>query len=135
MSTSKPAIPLRMRLTAMILGMVFLFWIPFEDSSPTITLLLALALCAWGAVYFLIKTQSHLHRVLLRTILAGTLAGAAVTPLALFLLAFKTGLHGHQAPDFTPEQIFSVIYRGPIWLVGGFLIGLGSGIWMTTRQT
>ena len=134
MSTTKPAIPLRMRLTAILLGMVFLFWIPYEDSSTTITLLLALAACAWGAIYLLVKTWKPDQRILLRTILAGALAGAAVTPLALLLMAFKTGLHSHQAPDFSPEQILSVIYRSPIWLVGGFLIGLGSGIWLNSHK-
>ena len=134
MSTPQSAIPLRMRLTAILLGMVFLFWLPFEDSSPTAALLLALAISAWGGAYILAKAQKPLQRVLFRAVLAGTLAGIAITPLALFLMAFKAGLHSHQTPDFTPDQIISVIYRGPIWLVGGFLIGLGSGIWLTARQ-
>jgi hypothetical protein len=135
MSTPKPAIPLRMRLIAILLGMVSLFWLPFEDSSPTAALLIAVVLCAWVAAYVLAKAQNPFSRVLLRSVLVGTLAGAAVTPLAIFLMAFKTGLHSHLAPDFTLQQFLSVIYRGPIWLIGGFLIGLGSGVWLSARQT
>lgn len=135
MSTQQKTIPLRMRLTAIILGMVFLFWLSIEDESEYFAILFSISICSWLAAAFLmqrIKTHpANLHHF----IILGTIAGALITPLALFLMAFKTGLHGHPSPDYTAQQILSVIRKTPIWILGGFLISLGSGIWFLNRQS
>jgi hypothetical protein len=70
---------------------------------------------------------------LLRYLIAGLLAGLAVAPLASFLMVFKTGLHGHGFPDFTPEQIVAVLHRTPIFASSGFFLGLGSGLAVFAR--
>jgi hypothetical protein len=134
MSKQKTTIPLQIRWFAIILGMVFLFWIPFEDISTTAPLLLATALTILGAVIFLSGVKKPFQAALPNFILAGFVAGIVITPLTLFMMAFKTGLHGHQAPDFSNQQILSIIYRTPIWLIGGLLVGLGSGLWLTYRE-
>ena len=117
------AIPLRVRYLAIILGMVFFLWIPFEDTSAAPAILLAAAISFWLASLFLALFQPPFQNTLFNFVLIGTAAGMAVTPLALGLMALKTGLHGHSAPDFTSQQIISVIRRTPLWMIGGFLIG------------
>lgn len=134
MSTNKSTIPLRIRYFAILLGMVFFFWLPFEDTSEIIPLLLACLFSAWIAAVYLSKTQKRFRAILPNYILVGTLAGIAITPLTILLMALKTGLHGHSTPDFPPQQIISVVQRTPIWGIGGLLIGLGRGIWLTNRQ-
>jgi hypothetical protein len=135
MNSEKTTIPLPIRWFAILLGMVFLIWIPFEDSSTTPPLVFAMALTTLGAVIFLSSDKRPFRTALLNSIFAGTLAGIVITPLALFLMVFKTGLHSHQAPEFSNQQILSIIYRTPIWLLGGFLVGLGSGLWLVNRES
>jgi hypothetical protein len=57
--------------------------------------------------------------------LLGMLAGLVVPPAAVFLMAFKGGLHGHPTPDFTSGQVISVLKSTPFWTIGGLFIGLG----------
>jgi hypothetical protein len=65
--------------------------------------------------------------------LAGLLSGLAVTPLALLLMAFKSGVHGHGLPDFTPNQVTLVLLSTPAWAAAGLLVGLGIALWMKAR--
>jgi hypothetical protein len=116
-----------LRLAALLLGVLLLLWLPVEDTDEVHVLVASAAVSAWLALRYLVSLPGPAKR-LGRHILVGTLAGLAVTPLALFLMAFKTGLHGHESPDFTAEQIYFVIYRTPIWGFAGLLLGLGSGM-------
>ena len=133
MTKKTSTIPLSMRWIAIILGMVFLFWIPFEDTSTLFPILFSIALATMGASIFLSGNKKPFRKPIFNYVLAGSIAGIAITPLTLFLMAFKTGLHGHQAPDFTNQQVLSIVYRIPIWTLGGILIGLGFGLWSTDR--
>ena len=135
MSTQQETIPLQMRFIAIILGMVFLFWLPIEDTNEYGAILFSIIICSWLAASDLIRRQKSHPENLIQFVLVGSFAGVLITPLTLFLMAFKTGLHGHQAPDFTAQQFLSVARKTPIWLLGGFLISLGSGIWQIHRQT
>jgi hypothetical protein len=116
-----------LRLAALLLGIFLLLWLPVEDTDEIEVLVAAAAVSAWLALRYLLS-QPGSAKSLGKHILVGTLAGLAVTPLALFLMAFKTGLHGHENPDFTAEQIYYVIYRTPIWGFAGLLLGFGSGM-------
>ena len=116
-----------LRLAALILGIFLLLWLPVEDTDEIQVLVAAAAVSAWLALRYLLS-QTGSAKSLGKHILVGTLAGLAVTPLALFLMAFKTGLHGHDSPDFTAEQIYFVIYRTPLWGFAGLLLGLGSAM-------
>jgi hypothetical protein len=115
--------------------MVFFLWIPLEDTSVVPAILLALAVCFWLATAFLTRSQKPFQTILFNHVLAYTFAGIAVTPLTLALMSLKTGIHGHSASEFTSQQIITVIRRTPVWMIGGFLIGLGSGIWFSHRKT
>lgn len=135
MSTKRGATSLQMRFLAIILGIVLLFWLSIEDTSETWAILFSIAISACLAIVFLGANRLSVRSLLYNCILIGTLAGILVTPIALLLMVFKTGLHGHEAPDYTAQQFISVVRRMPVWIVGGFFIGLGSGIWITRQQS
>jgi hypothetical protein len=86
-------------------------------------------ICAWLAARLLMIFHLTGARQLALCVLVGTLAGLMVAPLALLLMAFKTGLHGHGTPDFTPAQVQAVLLYSPAWGGSGLLLGLGSGLW------
>lgn len=119
----------RIRMLFLILGGLLLVWLPLEDLSENWALLFALALCALIASRVL-STATQAARGRWYTYpLAGILAGLAATPAALFLMAFKSGVHGHGRPDFTPDQVTAVLLRAPVWVISGLLLGSGIGIY------
>lgn len=122
-----------LRLLALLLGVIILFWLSFEDQSEYAVLLLSTAVCAWWAARFLVERPSGRTTVLIRHIIICTLAGLAIAPVAILLMAFKSGIHGHGSPDFTAWQIQSVLSRTPFLTVGGLLLGVGSALWRLAR--
>lgn len=90
--------------------------------------LLAMAVSVWIGVRFLSGVSLEKEKFLIKQSLIGLLCGLTVSPVAIGLMAFKTGLHGHDVPDFTPEQIQTVIWLAPIFGVSGLFIGLGAGL-------
>lgn len=135
MSTKQStSIPLQMRYFAIFLGIALLFWLPIEDIAETWVILFAIALSTWLAVALFIAKRISLRSRLFSHVLVGTFAGILVTPIALLLMVFKTGFHAHEVPDYTTQQLISIVWKTPIWVIGGFLIGLGSGIWLTNRE-
>ncbi len=119
-------LPLWFRYAAIIIAFFLLFWLPIEDLDVRWVVLFAAAACTLAAARIFIALESSSnHRRLLAYPLLGMLAGLLAPPLAVFLMAFKGGLHGHPTPDFTSGQVISVLQRTPFWTIGGFLIGLG----------
>lgn len=116
------------RRAAFFLGVALLIWLPMENSSILWPLLFALAGSILGVVRALPPPPRTGGWRWLLYALAGMLAGLAVTPLAIFIMAFKSGLHGHGAPDFSPGQVISVINRTPWWVISGTLTGAGCGL-------
>ena len=135
MSHTRSKFLLGMRLFAIFIGIILVFWLSVEDTTESIAILFSILICTWLEVMFLVRKKNSTMLPLYNFILAAVLAGAAVTPLSLSLMVFKTGLHAHPIPDFTIQQIISVIYRTPIWLTGGILINMGFGIWLKSQQT
>lgn len=124
----------RLRILALVVGGGLLFWLPVEDLSENWAILFAILISTLAVLALLTRLHPIGGRPWLVASLAGALAGLAVTPLALFLMAFKSGLHGHHLPDFTPAQVTSVLQRTPIWIAAGLLIGLGVGLWLSTHR-
>lgn len=122
-----------MRLLALVLGIALLFWLPIEDVSEQSVVLFAALVSAWLGLRYLLPARPGEIHYLRRYLLTGALAGLAVTPLALFLMALKTGFHGHYAPDFTIEQMQAVLYRAPVWVFVGLLLGLGIALLRLAR--
>jgi hypothetical protein len=124
-----------MRLLALVLGIALLLWLPIEDVSEQSVVLFAALVSAWLALRYCLTIQAGEIRYWLRHMLAGALAGLFVTPFALFLMALKTGLHGHNTPDFTLHQMQAVLYRTPIWVLVGLLLGLGVALLRLARSS
>ena len=110
-----------------------LLWLPVEDTDEKWVLTFAAAVNAWMVARYLVHLSPAMRASLPRQLLMGALAGLAITPVALFLMAFKTGMHGHSTPDFTAEQILSVIHRTPMWGSAGLFLGLVSSIIFKTK--
>jgi cell division protein FtsW (lipid II flippase) len=121
----------RWRILSLVLGGVLFFWLPIEDLNASLVTAFAIAICSLAVVRILLplQIQPGSRRWLLYP-LSGMIAGAAVTLVSLLLMAFKSGLHGHGSPDFPPDQVISVLRLTPLWSAAGFLIGLGTGIWL-----
>ena len=150
MSRSKSTTPIWYRISALIVGIAWLIWLSIEDLSERWVLIFSVTICVLLAVRFIIyysaqrsknedkypqnKEQRSARRFLFYP-LVGALTGLAVTPVAIFLMALKTGLHGHFAPEFTSAQVFIVLVRTPIWIVGGLLIGVGVELLLWSQQT
>ena len=128
------SVPLQMRYFAILLGIALLFWLPIEDSAEAWAILFAIAISTWLAIALLLIKRISFRSILFDHVFVGTFAGILVTPIALLLMAFKIGLHSHEVPDYTIQQVISAIWKTPIWIIGGFLIGAGSGIWVSSRE-
>jgi len=132
-NSSRTLFPLR--LSGLILGVLVLVWLPFEDHSPLGAISLAAGICTWLAVRALWTTIPSSRQVWGRYALVGAVAGLGVAPLALLLMAMKTGLHAHTTPDYTAVQLQSTIERILIFGVSGLLVGLGGAVWRLARRT
>ena len=133
MSTQRP---LGWRLSLILVSILILIWLPIEDNSTTLVFLLA----AWLSFLLGLAFKNTLVQrrpadeadspsgatgyVSRRYLQAGTAAGLAMTPIALLLMALKTGIHGHGTPDYTAEQIAGVLKLTPLWFLAGLSVGL-----------
>jgi hypothetical protein len=115
------------------IGIAFLFWLPFEDTSEGIATIFAVSISTIIAIQYLNSRPVYHLNIIIHT-LTGFLAGFIVTPLFLSLIAFKTGLHNHNFSDYSIDQIINIIQLSPYLIVSGALIGLGSGIWRYSQQ-
>lgn len=122
---NNPAKHAWLRISGLIVGIALILWLPIEDANLNRVLFFASAVCTWGAARFMLNISSQDRKFLWRHILAGAVAGLAVSPVAIFLMAFKSGLHGHGVPDFSIGQILRVLVRFPVWVIAGTLLGLG----------
>lgn len=121
-----------MRWTAVAVGVALLIWLPFEDTSAVLPLFFSGLICLLAAVR-LTWTPGRQARVQ-RYLLAGLSAGACLPLLAVVLMVFKSGVHAHPNPDFTPAQIGGILSRTPFFALGGLLMGLGVGLWQRLKQ-
>lgn len=114
------------RLRAAGLGLLaaFLAWLPAEDVRAGWPLALAAGACAWAAW----SVQARRGWQGGRLAALGAAAGLAVAPAAVGLMVFKSGLHAHGFPDFTPRQLLAMLSGAPIWCAAGALAG-----WLAAR--
>jgi cell division protein FtsW (lipid II flippase) len=124
----------RWRILSLVLGFLLFIWLPVEDNNASLVTIFAIAICGLAVVRFLLsmRIQQGSKRWLVYPF-SGMISGAAITLVTLLLMAFKSGLHGHGSPDFTPGQVITVLQLTPLWIAAGFLIGLGAGIWLRAR--
>jgi hypothetical protein len=128
-SDSSPAgsSPLRWtsRLVWLLAGAAWLIWIGVEDRAIWPVLLLAAGLASAAGLSWLVRRQAATGRPTNPGLeaLAGLLAGAATTPIAVLLVLIKTSLHDHPIPDFTPGDILAILRAAPAWTLAGLCIG------------
>jgi hypothetical protein len=129
-----PGLGRQLRLLAILLGVILFVWFSFEDHNVTWVILFASALCMLGAAWLLAHSPWPAKgKGWLAYPLAGLLGGTATTPIALLLMAIKTGLHGHSVPDYTSAQLTAVLISFPVWIGAGAVIGFGTGLWLKNR--
>jgi hypothetical protein len=109
-------------------------WVPIEEQSELGVLVISGAICTWAAIWILAKPIDSDKQLILRHSLVGAGAGLAIAPLAILLMAIKSGIHGHGAPDFTVAQMQFVLSRTQFLVLSGALVGLGSGLWRMARK-
>jgi hypothetical protein len=119
----------RLRLAGLALGIGFFLWLPFEDIDILWPLVFAALIVLWLAARLWLAIPEHLSRRWFAVPLLGALAGLLVSPLALFLMAVKTGVHGHSGPDFSGSQLLVTLERTPYWILAGLLLGGGLALW------
>lgn len=116
------------RSAAFGLGVLVLFWLPVEDQSILVPVLLAV-IAAMAAIGVARRWYP------LKAPIAGVLGGLIVSPITLLWMAFKTGLHGHGTPDFTAQQIIQVIQLAPLCTLAGGLLGWGWQVLAHKKQS
>lgn len=123
----------RQRITGLLLGFGILIWLPIEDQSELLVLIISTAICAWLAARFLNSQFRSDKQLVFRHALVGLAAGLALAPLAILLMAVKSGIHGHGTPDFSVEHMLSVLEGTFYFALSGILISLGIGVWRIAR--
>lgn len=124
------------RLAIITVSVILLFWLPFEDVHDRFVQVFSLVYCILGALRWLLtRTARGIQRRLrpgwvgvLFLVLTGLSFGLLVAPGSVFLMALKSGLHGHPVPDFSLDQIRVVWQNAPLWGVIGSLVGLAAGL-------
>lgn len=125
---------LGVRISALLLGIIVLIWLTIEDENTIGVVLISGALCLWTALWVLIRPVEGGTKIILRHSLAGIGTGLAVAPVALLLMALKSGIHGHGTPEFSIAQMQAILSRTPFFALSGLLVGLGSGVLRLARR-
>ncbi len=112
-----------------------IIWIGQEGNLPWVMVMgigVALTLGSKIVVWIGRKRPYPLHTFLLLSATVGLLSGIFASPITLFFMSLKTGLHAH-GPEFTPQEIAWTLQQTPLWGVLGALTGLGIGLIMAAR--
>jgi hypothetical protein len=99
-----------------------LLWLPLEDTGPLNARILAALACTLLAVRAFLRVD---RSTLVLSAGLGLAAGLLVNPITAGLMVFKSGLHGHGAPDFSVATLAAVLADTPVYGIGGLLIGAG----------
>jgi hypothetical protein len=113
-------------------GLLWFFWIAYEDRGLEAISIVAVAIAFAAGLTVLnrwVGGEKLSRRTwLMRTAGVGLAAGAAVGPLTALLMLIKLGLHAHPEADFGPDQFILALTRTIYWAGLGALIGLALGI-------
>ncbi len=124
-----PKPPLWWRFSAILAGMVLLFWLSIEDQSELPALLMSTLVVILVTLRYMIVGMRFRSLSWRAYLLVGMIAGLAVPLIALSLMTLKIGIHGHGVPDYSLQQYINVVYTIPGWIVGGGLIASGAALY------
>jgi hypothetical protein len=113
---------LRVRFGFIAVWVSILLWLPLEDTGPLNARILAALACTLLAVRAFLRVD---RSTLVLSAGLGLAAGLLVNPITAGLMVFKSGLHGHGAPDFSVATLAAVLADTPVYGIGGLLIGAG----------
>ena len=112
-------------------GLLWFFWIAYEDQGLAALSFVAAAIAFASGLTVLNRWVGSgklpRRKWLLSTASVGLIAGAAVGPLTALLMLVKLGLHAHPDADFGPDQFVQALSRTLYWAGLGALIGLALG--------
>ena len=121
--------PIWWRFSAILAGMVLLFWLSIEDQSELPALLMSTLVAVLVAILYMVVGRRYTSLSVRAYLLVGMIAGLAVPLVALALMTLKIGIHGHGVPDYSVQQYIHVVYTIPGWILGGALIAGGAALY------
>jgi hypothetical protein len=111
-----------------------LIWIPLEDETTFWVSAFAIFISIFlGAALLTNRQVLGGWRWVSRGAFIGAVAGLAVVPLAIGLMALKSGIHGHGTPDFSVAQVQRVFGLLPYAVFTGIASGLSVAL-LTRRD-
>jgi len=116
-----------LRVASISLGLIMLLWLPFEDTSIFWAIAFTTAITGLITIHYLIKYRKAANHWWFYP-LTGLLFGLMITPMALLLMAIKSGVHGHGFPDYTPTQVRQILQLTPVWILAGLVTGSAAGL-------
>lgn len=118
-----------LRYAAIFLALLFFIGLPREDASMGSVIFYAALWATWLALrVFVIQVPSLPAR---QSFLRGTLIAGAVPLFAVCLLLFKSGLHAHGFPEYSAQQLITLLWQTPWWALGG---AVGAGLWVLFKH-
>lgn len=132
---TKPARPYSwFRITGLILGIAIFLWLPVEDQNELPVIIFSAIICTWASTKFLVSQNQNDMQLVVRHTLVGIAGGLAIAPVAMLLMAIKTGIHGHETPDFLIGQMKMVLSRSFYFVISGLLVSLGVAMWRLAKR-
>ena len=121
-----------------VAGIVWILWLGYEDRNLTslivVAVLLAFALGVEGLNRWTQSRPTIGMIWLIRSIIIGALAGAAVGPIAVLLALIKISLHSHATLDFSFEDIRALVRNSLPWIAAGSLFGAAVGFLRLSKK-
>jgi len=108
------------RAAWILTGLLGLAWIGVEDRGLTAVITLAWMIALSSLLTVRARRGSW--------VLQGAAAGVLVAPIAAVLILLKVGLHAHPLPDFSSNQVASLLARMPVWAAAGGILGAGAAL-------
>jgi NADH:ubiquinone oxidoreductase subunit 6 (subunit J) len=119
----------RLRWLGFFIGAAFMFWLPIEDVTYTAVVILAAAVCFWFVLWYINKRNMTSTKFAWLGFIGGLMVGL----ISLLFMIFKIGLHNHNAPDFTLNQLLKLLFLSPVFGLCGFLAGWGIHFYLLWR--
>jgi hypothetical protein len=117
--------PLWLRWMALPLSALTLLWLPVEDLTSSMPIVIAASWCLWLAARYLLRRNLSRHDSAPATnTLTGLITGLMIPLLALLLMILKSGLHAHGFQDFPLVSMRRILAALPWSGLAGLALGL-----------